>query len=445
MRVFYPIKRFFRRIKFYLSLPEMRTFWFLTPALTIIIVINFIFLPVVLAWLVFGVSLIAISLIFVNSLRLAKLNWEMKIERNQIRSIIAGLQDGLIAYDPDFKVIIFNKVAEKIFKIPAKKILGKTLTPALSKQPEYQILIQTVFPSLAPAVKPVTSPDSWPSIVEISFKSLELRVATSKITDPSGRLLGFFKVIRDQTRIKRLIKAKGEFVTIAAHQLRTPLGEIKWGLESLVEAENLTEDQKIMLEEALNIANHLLKIVADLLTTSRIEEGKFGYKFKKVDIVRFVQDILISAKPLAKEFEVKLFFEAPKEPIPLLKIDPDKLGLALSNLIDNGIRYNTPGGRLVVRIKKLKQKPFIQLSVEDTGIGIPKQDVDRLFTKFFRASNVKEIKGSGLGLYLTKNIIENHGGEIWVESILGRGTTFYFTLPTEESLIPTTEIPAIEM
>ena len=147
-------------------------------------------------------------------------------------------------------------------------------------------------------------------------------------------------------------------------------------------------------------------------------------------------------KVLAQKHNIKLYFNKPKESIPLITVDQEKIGLALQNLITNAIKYNVQNGEVVVGIAKIPDKPFVLISVKDTGIGIPPEDLHRLFNKFFRAGNVLkfEPEGLGLGLYIAKNVVQRHGGKIWAESELNRGSTFYFTLPTDENLIPSKEL-----
>ncbi len=139
--------------------------------------------------------------------------------------------------------------------------------------------------------------------------------------------------------------------------------------------------------------------------------------------------------PLIKQHNIKMYLEYPSDGVPKFKFDPMRIRLAFQNLIENAIRYNVENGEIVITL--VKKEPFLEISVRDTGIGIPKEELPKLFSKFFRAANVLkyETEGTGLGLYIVKNIVEAHGGKVWVESIENRGTTFFFTLPMAEGLI----------
>ncbi len=194
------------------------------------------------------------------------------------------------------------------------------------------------------------------------------------------------------------------------------------------------------MDTAAGALTRLLKVVNDLLDIAKIEEGKFGYQFQEVDIGEFLGEQLAEADPIAKQYQVKLYFEKPAEELKITA-DPAKLGVAISNLLDNAIKYNIPNGEVTIQVKKIPDKPYLQITIKDTGIGIPSEAIDKVFKKFFRGENATKIavEGSGLGLYIAKNIIKRHGGDIKTESTLNRGTTFYISLPTNYLLIPPKE------
>ncbi|MEK7147065.1 MAG: ATP-binding protein [Patescibacteria group bacterium] len=434
-------RAFLNYVKFYLSLQELRLFWIFIFVVAVVSLINYVFLPASWALIVLGFFIIVGITNFTFGLRFSRVNNQMKVERNQLTGVIISLKDGLVAYDPNFKIILFNRAAEEIFDLPNKEVIGQVFDPNFVQKPRYRLLAQTMFPSLAPIVVRRSSTDVWPQIVDVSFDNLELRVLTSRIVDSAGGLLGFFKIISDRTREKELLRSKSEFITIAAHQLRTPLTGINWTLETLAGNPNLPVEQGQVVKDGLVASQRLLRVVNDLLDVAKIEEGRFGYEFDNVDLIEFISTSLASAAVLAKEYGIKIYFEKPENGI-ICRIDPNKLKLAFSNLVDNAIKYNITNGEVSVKIEKLKDKPFAQISVKDTGIGIPPEEISWLFMKFYRGSNVVKVEttGSGLGLYITKNIIRRHGGELWAESVLERGTTFYFTLPTDPKLVPAKEV-----
>ncbi len=399
-----------------------------------------------MTWILIGLAallLAALAVIFWLRSRLLQSRLEARTARERADTIINDLGDGVIAYDNNFVIQVFNQAAERIFGIGREQVAGQSFGPERAQELPFRLLAQTLFPSLAPLVVPLSEPGAFPQIVDLSFADpkRELRVSTNRIIGPKGESLGFLKLVRDKTREVELLRSKSEFITIAAHQLRTPLTTIHWVLEGLKGKEKLEAEDKELVVSGLMSSVKILKIVSDLLDVSKIEEGKFGYNLQEVNIIEFLSGILMNAGTTAKEYEVKLYFDRGKEQVINLLIDANRLGLAVSNLLDNAIKYNVKNGSVTVKVERLTGKPYIQISIKDTGIGVPSNVISKLFSKFFRAENAvkTETEGSGLGLYITKNIINRHGGAIWAESTIGRGTTFYFTLPVDPSLIPPKE------
>ena len=361
-------------------------------------------------------------------------------DQGLLQALIGGLEEGVIIYDKNFKVSNFNKAAENIFKTKASEVVGRTFSLAKARSFKSKTLSQAMFPSLAPTVVRKSEPGSYPQIIEASLENpvKEFRIITHQIVDEKGKLWGFIKVVKDRTRELELLRAKSDFITIAAHQLRTPTTALNWALDNLSKDKNLNKDSKGELKIARQTAKNLLKIINDLINITQIEEGKFGYNFKKLELNKFLAKLLSDADVVAKEYKVKLYYQRPKTKEVFVSVDKARLGLAIANLIDNAIKYNVPNGRVVIKLRRIPNRPVVEISIQDTGIGIPKSELGKLFTKFFRAKNVEQygVKGSGLGLYLTKNIINRHGGDIRVESVENRGSTFYLTLPTDPKLIP---------
>ncbi len=358
--------------------------------------------------------------------------------------VVANLEDGVIIYDPSFRVVLINKAAEALMGVRGNEILGRAVAPESVKDPKLRLFTQIIFPSLAPLVVRQTGDGVYPQVDYFSFTEpkLELRVLTDRILDITTAVSGFVKIIHDRTREVELSRSKSEFITLAAHQLRTPLTAINWTFENLDKSQSLSEEDKALVGNGLVLSGKVLKTVNDLLDVSKIEEGRFGYNFQNNDLIAFLEEVLKTASPIAKQYGVNLYFEKEGGEPPSLMFDANKLGLVISNLIDNAIRYNTPNGSVTITVKRLIDKPYVQVGVKDTGIGIPPDEAPKLFGKFFRASNALTVQteGTGLGLYISKNIISRHGGSIWVESALGRGSTFFFTLPTDPSLIPPKEV-----
>ena len=434
-----------KRVFFFFSSKENLWFWILfLPSLFLLALGKFLkisFFSLFLSYLILGLFLTLISW------RLFFKEKEALFKKHLWKEIVEFLVDPVIVYDKDFTLIGFNKSAERFFSLKKEEVLGKKISPQKIKDERWQFLAQIVFPSLAPAIK-----------IEKKFKDFEvfrlvfekpwreLRIYFGKIFDKKGKPICFVKVIKDISREKFLLKEKSEFLNIAAHNLNTPVSEIRWGLESLEKmiSDSIPQEAKELLLRLKSISANLGEIIDDLLSAARIEEGRFGYQFEKVELNQLIKESKEKWEKIAARYQVKLFFE-PKQKEIFVFCDPIKIRIVLDNLIENALIYNVKNGEIYIRSEILEDKPFALVSVKDTGIGIPEDEQSKIFEKFFRARNaVKyQAEGIGLGLYITKNIIERHGGKIWFESIEDRGTTFYFTLPLKKELIPPKELPVI--
>jgi len=426
-----------------ISSAEMRPFWAFLVIAALVLIISAFTQPLSWTWLILAVFLILGIIIFFISFNLGKINREIKLEKNQLNAIVSNLDVGVVAYNPDLVVLVCNRAAENILGLNAKDVLAKQFSLALTKEPKFKIMAQIMFPSLALTAVRRSGTGIYPEIMDISLEEprAELRVSTEKILGLSGELLGFVKLIKDRTREIEILRSKSEFISTASHQLRTPLTSLYWIFESL-EKEALAETQKTLVKEGLAASSRALKIVNDLLDASKIEEGRFGYRFENADVVEFLEAVIKEKNVLAEEYGIKLYFQKPSEKSIVCFIDKEKLSYALSNLIDNAIKYNVKNGEVIIGIEKEKNESYISIFVKDTGIGIPAEEINKLFTKFFRAENAEKIAsdGTGLGLFITRNIIRRHGGDIWAESEINRGSTFRFTLPTDPTLVPPREV-----
>jgi signal transduction histidine kinase len=226
---------------------------------------------------------------------------------------------------------------------------------------------------------------------------------------------------------------KSEFVSVASHQLRTPLTGIRWFGELLLKgkAGALTPDQKDFIQQMYDSNSRMINLVNDLLNVSRIETGKkFTIEKKPVDIVPIVASLFTELVALAAQHKVTMQ-RAPGFPADLtLNVDGEKIRQVLQNLLSNAVKYSKEGGVVIIGCDT-SPKTKITFSIKDSGLGIPAAQQSRMFEKFFRADNVKtkETDGTGLGLYIAKAIVEGHGGTISFVSGQDKGTTFSFSLP----------------
>lgn len=254
-------------------------------------------------------------------------------------------------------------------------------------------------------------------------------VHISPILDKDGRVQFFVGIERDVTKAKEVDRAKSEFVSIASHQLRTPLTAIKWYAELLARTE-LRGEEKKYLRQIIVSNERMIALVNDLLDVSRIDTGtKFSIVPKIINIVTIIKEAVAAESILAENNGIKIKL-APKFPKKLeLLVDGEKIRQVFQNLLDNAVKYSPESKSVIVGYQPTDKEAIFY--VKDSGIGIPKKQQDRVFQRFFRAENVATLKasGTGLGLYLVKAVVEGHGGRIWFESEEGKGTTFYFSLP----------------
>lgn len=252
--------------------------------------------------------------------------------------------------------------------------------------------------------------------------------------DFNAMIRGLNSLSGEINRLKEIGKMKSEFISITAHQLRTPLSGIKWALELAIEKER-NEEVRGWLGKTQELNGRMIDIISDLLNAARIEEGRFGYNFQEnINLASLLEKIINPYKIKIEEKNLDFVFDKQSFDNLYLKADPDKLEIAFSNLIENAINYTPRDG--FIKIDLEKSDAFVIIKIQDAGIGIDEKDLPRLFGKFFRGQNAisAQPNGSGIGLFITKNIVQAHGGETWAESKLNEGTTFCVKLPLTEEM-----------
>jgi len=273
-----------------------------------------------------------------------------------------------------------------------------------------------------------------------SFSKLYSNLPSSTqvpLKDATSKKIGSMRILHDITPEKAIERLQSSFVSTASHQLRTPLTGIKWGLDDLTTGQNgpLNSKQKELIGKIVSTNENMIFLLNDLLDVSRIEEGKFEYSFEEEDIAVILDEILKEVEININEKSLKIIVHKGNS-LPKVSADRRKIKTALRNIIDNAIQYSHKGGSIEIKIDT--GEDFIFISIKDTGIGIPKSELPFLFNKFFRAHNaiMTRTEGSGLGLYISKSIINNHNGKITVESKERESTTFLVGLPIKDKLMP---------
>lgn len=396
---------------------------------------RFLFLTIV------GIGFFVTLVIFLtqNTIKMFYFSAKLLQEKTRTESIISNLETGIIEYDSDFRITLVNPRTEAMLRIPKEQMIGMTVkSDDITLHPELRPLIEVFYPAIAEKVKRIQNGEKSAHIIELKVREeLDMQVTTIPIFDATNNTFRYLKVLRDVSRENAIAHSKSEFISVAAHQLRTPLSAIKWVFRMVLDedAGPISKEQRDFLQKGYDSNERIIKLVGDMLDVARIEEGRFGFEFYFVDLIGLVQKTIDGFKIKAQEKNITLILEKPAILGPI-KLDPVKIELVLQNLLDNALKYTHVGGTITIKIEIVGL--HVRVSIKDTGIGIPAGQKERLFAKFFRGTNaVKlETEGSGLGLFIVKNILLRHGGTINVESEENKGTTFSFTLPLEERLIP---------
>ena len=347
-------------------------------------------------------------------------------ERDKTMAIFQNFPEALLFFDHDNALSSINPKAQQLFGITPERVIGKNIK-------EFKKIS-----SLSPLIEILGEEIKGVYRKELKLKeNLVLEISAIPVFLGEEKI-GTLVILRDVTREKIVERLKTEFVSIAAHQLRTPLSAIKWTLRMILDGDlgEVPKEQREFLEKTYQSNERMIRLINDLLNVTRIEEGRFLYNIKRKDIIKIAEKVINPLKEIARRKGLKFEFQKPKEKLPEIEADSEKLSLCFQNLIENAIHYTPSGGRVKTSIKYLKDKKEILVSIQDTGIGIPKDQQSRVFSRFFRAANAirAETEGTGLGLFIAKNIVEAHGGKIWFKSIENKGTTFYFTLPIPKEI-----------
>jgi len=347
---------------------------------------------------------------------------EITEARNQASAILDSIADGVIAVNKSGEVLFVNPVVEKVFGINQKASQGKNILGVIRNYDVERLLEKALRTE-----KPVSQ--------EIRLIYPEPKVFCVNATPLQGHSRqkgGAVVLFNDITQRKKLEDMRTEFVANVSHELRTPLTSIRGFLETLLEGK--VEDQAT-IRRFLEIINRetarLTRLIDDLLNLSKIEERQVVHRWQAVQLLDTVNKAIVMFQAQAKEQNLELVTELPAE-LPVVRGDPDMLAQVLINLVDNAIKFTPAGGRITVRAGANEEN--VRIDVEDTGIGIPPENIPRIFERFYRVekSRSRELGGIGLGLAIVKHIIRAHGGKTGVESIVGKGSKFSFTLPIDD-------------
>lgn len=345
-------------------------------------------------------------------------------------AILNSVGEGVVAFSDRGEVVFVNAQALTALAVTQDDFIGKHIIQVMTaldekgkelsaeKNPIHQALLKG---------KRIASQD-------VCFRNSRGRLFPAAVTASAvflhGALIGGVVVFRDITKEKDVDRMKTDFISLASHQLRTPLSAMKWLGEILLSGDSgpLNEEQRKMIQNIYSSNERMIGLVNALLNISRIESGRIIIDPKPVELKRLVEEVLeeLDQKIKEKGHNVSIHVE---DGLNAINADPKLVRHIYMNLLTNSIKYTPPGGEIKIALSKKGAEVVSQIS--DNGFGIPKAQHEKIFEKFFRAQNVakKETDGTGLGLYLVKQVVDSSGGKVWFESDENRGTTFWFTLP----------------
>jgi PAS domain S-box-containing protein len=352
-------------------------------------------------------------------------------QRTKIEAIIASIDDGVVVMDKNTDILLINNKAREFLYIK-DDVVGRALSESITVYKDDGELIKFDIENFLKGKEDI---EIYERVVsKKGIEKIYLEVGLSKYKNDSNEILGAIIVVRDITHSVEMDKMKSEFVSVASHQLRTPLSAVRWFLEMLLEGDlgKLNEEQIDVLQDALESNSRMIYLVNDLLNVSRLENAKIRVEPELVSLSKILKIALKEAKVLAKDKKVKINSIGVKE-VPKIKLDKALIGQVLQNLISNAIKYSPNNSEVEILLDQIDDD--VQFSIKDSGYGVPEKEKSRIFEKFFRAENVTrmETEGTGLGLYISKVAMELSGGKIWFESKEKKGSTFYFSIPLSGS------------
>jgi len=346
-------------------------------------------------------------------------------------SLIANTPNAIIAVDSHFRVFDVNPVAATVLGQPREQAIGQPCTQLLNcRNLNGTILCGTSSCPLTRVIQQKQAIAHEEVIIGGDpDHSREFIVSVTPVDQQYGA--GVVFIANDMSTVKVANRVRANFVSMVSHELRTPLNSVHGFIDLLLQGHmgELTAEQHKYLGYAQEGVQQLVSIVEDILFMTRSDSGQFEMKRQKVNFHVLAKQVINSLHPQALKAAVVLKKDIPS-PTPILYADPQRMKQVMNNLVTNAIKFTPPGGTVTIRARPHNEQ-FVIISVSDTGYGIPVEDWPHVFERFYQSNHALQSKmgGYGLGLPIARLIIEQHGGEIGFDSVLDKGTTFYFTAP----------------
>ena len=351
-----------------------------------------------------------------------------KLDLEKFKLAVDNVGEQIVITDPDGIVIYANKALKTITGFDPQEVVGhkvgtKDLWGGLMGKNFYRDFWKTIK----------TKKKMFIGEFRNKRRNGQEYIAAANVApvlNKKGEVIYFVGIERDITKEKEIDQMKTDFISLASHQLRTPLSAMRWFLEMLLNGDmgKLTKKQREVVKDIEESNDRMIELVNGLLNISRIESGRIIVEPEMVDLKELVEDVVKDLEEYIRSKKQTVVVSVHPD-LPKIKLDPKLIRQVYLNLISNAVKYTPEGGEINVFVSKKGKEIVSQIS--DNGFGIPKEEQDKIFKRFFRASNVvkKEVGGTGLGLYLARAVVESSGGKIWFKSQEGKGTTFWFTLP----------------
>lgn len=356
---------------------------------------------------------------------------QLASEKAQGEALLESIGEGIIAVDRSGKAITVNRAAEIMLGIKSERTVGRDWLRKERIQDEKGATLPAWQRPLQRALLRGKRVSGTYTFIRRDGTTFPASVTAAPILI-GGTVVGAIKVFRDVTQEHAIDRAKSEFVSLASHQLRTPLTTVRWYSERMLgpHAPPLDKQAQRYVEEIYRSNLRLIDLVNALLNVSRIELGTVAIDSHPADLISVIDGVLRDIGPQLHAKRIKIIRRV-TGPIPRLLLDVKLLGIVLQNVLTNAVKYSRPGGS--IRVGVSRPASGLMISVRDNGIGIPVDQQDKIFTKLFRADNARAIQpdGTGLGLYIARSVVERSGGKIWFKSQPRRGTTFFIQLPRE--------------
>ena len=357
-------------------------------------------------------------------IRLTQENLEQESKR--LHSILSYMTDGVLATNRRGKITMINDMAKKQLGVQKEDVLNKSILELLKIEDEYDLRdLITQIPELM-----IDSQD-------VNGEYLSLRVRFALVRRESGFISGLVAVLHDTTEQEKEERERRLFVSNVSHELRTPLTSVKSYLEALDEGALSEPVAPDFIKVSLDETNRMMRMVTDLLHLSRIDNETSHLDVELINFTAFITFILNRFDKMRGPDEEKKYELVRDYPITSvwIEIDTDKMTQVIDNILNNAIKYSPDGGKITVTMKTTDDQMI--LSISDQGLGIPKQDLPRIFDRFYRVDRARSRAqgGTGLGLSIAKEIIKQHNGFIWAKSIYGKGSTFTIVLPYDKDAV----------